>query len=44
MDKFCDLHTHSFYSDGTFSPAEIIAEAEKLGLSFKLSINGQALI
>ena len=33
MDKFCDLHTHSFYSDGTFSPAEIIAEAEKLGLS-----------
>ena len=33
MGKYCDLHTHSHYSDGTFSPAEIIAEAEKLGLS-----------
>ena len=33
MAQFCDLHTHSNYSDGTFSPAEIIAEAEKLGLS-----------
>lgn len=28
----CDLHTHSIYSDGTFSPAEIIAEAKKLKL------------
>ena len=33
MKHFCDLHTHSYYSDGTFSPAEIIAEAEQLGLS-----------
>lgn len=33
MSQFCDLHTHSHYSDGTFSPAEILAEAEKLGLS-----------
>ena len=33
MTQYCDLHTHSNYSDGTFSPAEIIAEAEKLGLS-----------
>ena len=33
MAQFCDLHTHSNYSDGTYSPAEIIAEAEKLGLS-----------
>lgn len=28
----CDLHTHSIYSDGTFTPAEIIAEAKRLGL------------
>ena len=29
----CDLHTHSIYSDGTYSPAEIIDEAIKIGLS-----------
>ena len=29
---FCDLHTHSFYSDGTFTPAEIVEQAEKQGL------------
>ena len=28
-----DLHTHSHYSDGTFSPAELIDEAERIGLS-----------
>lgn len=33
MHQYCDLHTHSNYSDGTFSPAEIIAQAETLGLS-----------
>ena len=33
MKHFCDLHTHSYYSDGTYSPAEIITEAERLGLS-----------
>ena len=33
MNKYCDLHTHSHYSDGTCSPAEILPEAEKLGLS-----------
>ena len=33
MNQYCDLHTHSTYSDGTCSPAEIIMEAEKLGLS-----------
>ena len=32
MHQYCDLHTHSNYSDGTFSPAEIIAQAETLGL------------
>ena len=29
---YCDLHTHSYYSDGTFSPAELIAAAEKRNL------------
>lgn len=33
MKKFCDLHTHSYYSDGTYSPSEIIHEAVSLGLS-----------
>lgn len=30
--KFCDLHTHSLCSDGTLSPAEIVAKAEEIGL------------
>ena len=29
----CDLHTHSVFSDGTYSPAQLIAEAERIGLS-----------
>ena len=33
MIGYCDLHTHSVFSDGTFTPAEIVAAAEKLGLS-----------
>lgn len=33
MAQYCDLHTHSNYSDGTFSPAQIVAEAAGLGLS-----------
>lgn len=33
MSRYCDLHTHSHYSDGTFSPAEILGEAARLGLS-----------
>ena len=28
-----DLHTHSTASDGTFSPADLAAEAHKAGLS-----------
>lgn len=28
-----DLHTHSLYSDGTASPAEIVREAQRLGLA-----------
>ena len=31
--KFCDLHTHSVYSDGTCTPAELIALAKDAGLS-----------
>lgn len=33
MEKLCDLHTHSTYSDGTYSPIQLIAEAERVGLS-----------
>ena len=33
MDKFCDLHTHSCYSDGTCTPEELIHLAERAGLS-----------
>lgn len=29
---FCDLHTHSLFSDGTDTPEEIVARAEALGL------------
>lgn len=28
-----DLHTHSHYSDGTYAPAALIDEAERIGLS-----------
>ena len=31
--KYCDLHTHSHFSDGTYSPAELVKEAEAKGLS-----------
>ena len=30
---YCDLHTHSTYSDGTLTPRELIELADKLGLS-----------
>ena len=33
MISMVDLHTHSTASDGTFSPAELAAEAHKTGLS-----------
>jgi predicted metal-dependent phosphoesterase TrpH len=33
MTGFCDLHTHSVFSDGTFTPTELVAAAEALGLS-----------
>lgn len=31
--KYCDLHTHSLFSDGTYTPTELIEEADALGLS-----------
>ena len=33
MDKICDLHTHSVFSDGTCTPSEIIDKAISIGLS-----------
>ena len=33
MNKFCDLHTHSTFSDGTLTPTEIIDAATHIGLS-----------
>ena len=30
---FCDLHTHSYYSDGTCSPSQLISQARQLQLS-----------
>ena len=31
--KKIDLHVHSTYSDGTFTPSELVHEAQKVGLS-----------
>ena len=33
MEKLCDLHTHSTYSDGTLTPAQLIALAREKNLS-----------
>lgn len=33
MKPFCDLHTHSVFSDGTDTPAQIIHAAVEIGLS-----------
>jgi len=33
MEKRCDLHSHSTASDGTLTPSELVALAEKQGLS-----------
>jgi len=33
MSQYCDLHTHSCYSDGTCTPEEIVDIAVDLGLS-----------
>lgn len=31
--KQCDLHTHSCYSDGTYTPRELLRAADEIGLS-----------
>jgi len=31
--RYADLHIHTYYSDSTFSPEEVIANAEKMALS-----------
>lgn len=31
--KSCDLHTHSRYSDGTYTPRELLRAADNIGLS-----------
>ena len=31
--QLCDLHVHSNYSDGTLTPAQIVREAQTIGLS-----------
>ena len=32
-EKYCDLHLHSHYSDGTLAPCEVVKRAKALGLS-----------
>lgn len=32
MPRLCDLHTHSAFSDGSFTPTELVAEAKRRGL------------
>ena len=32
MEKCCDLHTHSVFSDGTWTPTELVREAGRIGL------------
>lgn len=32
MKDYCDLHVHSYYSDGTLSPSELIEGAKKIEL------------
>lgn len=33
MEPICDLHTHSVYSDGTYTPQQLIQAAKAAGLS-----------
>ena len=38
----CDLHTHSVFSDGTYTPTELIAAAKELGLIIALTDHNTA--
>lgn len=33
MERCCDLHTHSVFSDGTYTPAQLLEEAEERNLT-----------
>lgn len=33
MDRYCDLHTHSVFSDGTYTPAQLLCEAQERNLT-----------
>ena len=33
MERYCDLHTHSVFSDGTYTPAQLLQEAEEKKLT-----------
>lgn len=33
MEKFCDLHTHSVFSDGFCTPSQIVEDAVRIGLA-----------
>ena len=37
LEKRCDLHAHSVFSDGSATPRELIAEAKRLGLILALT-------
>lgn len=39
---YCDLHTHSNYSDGSCSPAELVSQARELGLVIALTDHNTA--
>ena len=34
MPALADLHMHTYYSDGTSSPEEVVADALKAGLAW----------
>ena len=38
----CDLHTHSLFSDGTYTPRELVEEAKRLGLIIALTDHNTA--
>ena len=38
----CDLHTHSVFSDGTYTPGELVAEAKRLNLIIALTDHNTA--
>ena len=33
MERYCDLHTHSVYSDGTYTPTQLLEEVTQRGLT-----------